>query len=118
MRPVLALPPHILISMPIRFAIPDFYSVICLSNNLNHSLQHIVIIIGTNPSLSFFKERFLLCSILFIFVNTFQITCMTGLAHLDVDITTLVETDIKVLPESRELDIAIVTLDGDGHFLT
>jgi len=36
----------------------------------------------------------------------------------DVDITTLVETDIKILPESRELDIAIVTLDGDGHFLT
>ena len=44
--------------------------------------------------------------------------CMAGLAHLDVDITTLVETDIKILPESRELDIAIVTLDGDGHFLT
>ena len=42
---------------------------------------------------------------------------MTRLTHLDIDVATLVETDIKVLPASRELDIAIATLDGDGHFL-
>ena len=68
--------------------------------------------------LEFFKECLLLCSTLFIFVNTFQIICMTRLTHLDIDVAALVETDIKILPESRQLDIAIVTLDGDCHFLT
>ena len=53
MRPAPSPLTHIIISMLIRFAIPDFNSVICLSNNLSNTFQHIIIIISAYLFLTF-----------------------------------------------------------------
>ncbi len=65
----------------------------------------------------FIKKRILLDAVVRVSIDAFQIVSMAKLFHLKVDISTLVEAEIKAFLVALEINIAVVAFHGDGKFL-